>query len=113
MPVSAKRLKELNIGQMVEKNTDSNETAFTVSVDSVESTTGISAFERAITIKKILDENSKPEDFRRPGHVFPLEAKEGGVLKRAGHTEARSEEHTSELQSRQYLVCRLLLEKKK
>jgi len=88
MPVSAKRLKELNIGQMVEKNTDSNETAFTVSVDSVESTTGISAFERAITIKKILDENSKPEDFRRPGHVFPLEAKEGGVLKRAGHTEA-------------------------
>src|SRR3712207_767294 len=89
MPVSAKRLKELNIGQMVEKNTDSNETAFTVSVDSVESTTGISAFERAITIKKILDENSKPEDCRRPGHVFPLEAKEGGVLKRIGRASCR------------------------
>ncbi|EQB89513.1 hypothetical protein M918_03090, partial [Clostridium sp. BL8] len=63
-------------------------TAFTVSIDAMETTTGISAFERAATIKKVLDKNTLPKDFKRPGHIFPLEAKEGGVLKRAGHTEA-------------------------
>ncbi|GAA0124505.1 bifunctional 3,4-dihydroxy-2-butanone-4-phosphate synthase/GTP cyclohydrolase II [Clostridium sp. CTA-19] len=87
-PINEEILENLKIGQMVEINTDNHETAFTVSIDSNDVTTGISAFERAITIKKLLDCNSKPEDFRRPGHVFPLKAKQGGVLKRAGHTEA-------------------------
>ena len=88
MPIEEKRLNELKIGKMVEKNTDNHETAFTVSIDHVDATTGISAFERALTIQKVLDNNCKAEDFRRPGHVFPLIAKEGGVLKRCGHTEA-------------------------
>jgi 3,4-dihydroxy 2-butanone 4-phosphate synthase / GTP cyclohydrolase II len=88
MPITGERLKELEISQMVEKNTDSHETAFTVSIDAVETTTGISAFERAATIQKVLDPDATGKDFKRPGHVFPLEAKKGGVLKRAGHTEA-------------------------
>ena len=67
---------------------DSHGTAFTVSVDWMGTTTGISAFERADTVSKIIDEASKPEDFKRPGHVFPLVAKKGGVLERPGHTEA-------------------------
>ncbi|WP_133015326.1 bifunctional 3,4-dihydroxy-2-butanone-4-phosphate synthase/GTP cyclohydrolase II [Clostridium cuniculi] len=88
MPVEEKRLKRLKIGPMVEKNTDNHETAFTVAIDHIDTTTGISAFERALTIQKVLDESSKPDDFRRPGHVFPLIAKKGGVLERNGHTEA-------------------------
>lgn len=88
LPMTKARLKELNIHQMVEKNTDSHETAFTVSIDGINTTTGISAFERAATIQKVLEPDTVPEDLRRPGHVFPLEAREGGVLKRAGHTEA-------------------------
>ncbi|WP_315121628.1 bifunctional 3,4-dihydroxy-2-butanone-4-phosphate synthase/GTP cyclohydrolase II [uncultured Clostridium sp.] len=88
MPIDGERLRELNIGQMVEINTDNKGTAFTVSIDHKETTTGISAFERAFTIKKVLENESKSEDFRRPGHIFPLEGREGGVLKRAGHTEA-------------------------
>lgn len=88
MPITGKRLKELEIGMMVEENTDSHKTAFTVSIDAATSTTGISAFERAATIKKVIDPMSKPKDFNRPGHIFPLESKEGGVLVRAGHTEA-------------------------
>jgi len=88
MPVAEKRLNELNIRQMVEKNTDSNHTAFTVSIDAADTTTGISAYERALTIKKVVDANASEEDFKRPGHIFPLMPKEGGVLKRAGHTEA-------------------------
>lgn len=87
MPIEAKRAKELNIGPMVENNTDNHETAFTVSIDHADTTTGISAFERAITIKKVLEDNV-PNNFRRPGHVFPLIAKDGGVLERIGHTEA-------------------------
>lgn len=87
MPVEAKRMKELNINSMVTNNTDNHETAFTVAIDHIDTTTGISAFERALTIKKVL-EDSKPEEFRRPGHVFPLIAKDGGVLERIGHTEA-------------------------
>lgn len=81
-------LLRLGIPQMVEKNTDNHETAFTVSVDYVDTTTGISPEERAITMQKLIDPNAKPEDFRRPGHVFPLRYKEGGVLVRQGHTEA-------------------------
>lgn len=87
-PITEELALKLNIYPMVENNTDNHETAFTISIDYKDTTTGISAFERAETIKKLLDENSKAEDFRRPGHVFPLIAKKGGVLKRAGHTEA-------------------------
>ncbi|OGO78011.1 MAG: bifunctional 3,4-dihydroxy-2-butanone 4-phosphate synthase/GTP cyclohydrolase II, partial [Clostridiales bacterium GWB2_37_7] len=88
LPMSKDRLKQLDICQMVEKNTDSHETAFTVSIDAIETTTGISAFERAATIVKVLDPKATGKDFKRPGHIFPLEAKTGGVLRRAGHTEA-------------------------
>lgn len=88
MPVEGERLEELNINQMVANNTDNHETAFTVSVDHKDTSTGISAGDRALTIRKILDKDSKVEDFRRPGHIFPLKSRKGGVLKRAGHTEA-------------------------
>jgi 3,4-dihydroxy 2-butanone 4-phosphate synthase/GTP cyclohydrolase II len=88
MPILGERLRELKIPQMVTQNTDLHQTAFTVSIDAVETTTGISAFERSATILKVLDPDTKPEDFKRPGHIFPLEAREGGVLKRSGHTEA-------------------------
>ena len=87
-PMLEKDLIRLGIHQMVEKNTDNHETAFTVSVDYVDTTTGISPEERAVTMQKLIDPNSKPQDFRRPGHVFPLRYKEGGVLVRQGHTEA-------------------------
>ena len=87
-PMTGEYLDRLELNQMVVKNTDNHETAFTVSVDHVETTTGISAHERALTILKLVDENAKAEDFRRPGHVFPLRAKNGGVLRRSGHTEA-------------------------
>lgn len=88
MPIEGSRLAELNIPQMVADNTDSYGTAFTISIDAVETTTGISAQERALTIQKVLDPEARASDFKRPGHIFPLEAREGGVLKRAGHTEA-------------------------
>lgn len=88
MPLDEQRVKELEIQPMVENNTDNHETAFTVSIDHVDTTTGISAHERALTIQKVLDESSKKDDFRRPGHIFPLKAREGGVLRRTGHTEA-------------------------
>jgi len=87
-PMSGEYAKKLNLHQMVTNNTDQHETAFTVSIDHVETGTGISAFERSLTAMKCLDENAKPEDFKRPGHVFPLVAKPGGVLVRNGHTEA-------------------------
>lgn len=87
MPILGERLEQLNIEQMVEGN-PYDEAAFTVSVDYKGTTTGISAKDRALTIKKVLDPNVKGEDFRRPGHLFPLRAKEGGVLERPGHTEA-------------------------
>lgn len=88
LPLSAKRARELALVQMVTENTDNHETAFTVTVDHVETTTGISAVERALTARKICDPNAKAQDFRRPGHVFPLVAKPNGVLERNGHTEA-------------------------
>lgn len=87
-PMEEARLKELKINPMVENNTDNHETAFTVSVDYIDTETGISAFERSLTIQKLLEGGVKAGDFRRPGHIFPLAAKEGGVLKRLGHTEA-------------------------
>ena len=88
MPTTQAYLEQLQLQQMVAQNTDNHQTAFTVSIDHVDTTTGISAFERALTIKKFTEANSRGEDFRRPGHIFPLCAKKGGVLKRAGHTEA-------------------------
>lgn len=88
MPLTEKRSQELHLSPMVEHNTDNHETAFTVSVDGPESTTGISAFERAATIKSIIDPNLKQESLKKPGHIFPLRARDGGVLKRTGHTEA-------------------------
>lgn len=87
-PMEKEKLRKLNIHPMVSDNTDPKETAFTVSVDSIDATTGISATERANTVLKLVDKEAKPEDFTKPGHIFPLVAKEGGVLKRAGHTEA-------------------------
>ncbi|MDV8112723.1 bifunctional 3,4-dihydroxy-2-butanone-4-phosphate synthase/GTP cyclohydrolase II [Paraclostridium bifermentans] len=88
MPLTEEYLKRLNIPQMVKDNTDNHETAFTVSIDHIETTTGISAYERALTIQKVLEKESTPNDFRRPGHIFPLKARKGGVLVRNGHTEA-------------------------
>ena len=88
MPMSSAMCRRLDLPQMVSTNTDNHQTAFTVSIDAVETTTGISALERSMTALKCVDESAGPGDFRRPGHMFPLEAREGGVLKRAGHTEA-------------------------
>ena len=87
-PMSAAVAAKLGLPPMVSENTDNHETAFTVSVDHVDTTTGISAAERSYTMMKCVDENTRPEDLRRPGHVFPLIAKKGGVLVRNGHTEA-------------------------
>ena len=88
MPMNKYFTDKLLLNQMVQKNTDNHETAFTVSIDYIETTTGISAIERSITALKVVDDKSKPEDFRRPGHMFPLLSKDGGVLVRKGHTEA-------------------------
>lgn len=88
MPMSAELCRKLSFPQMVSDNTDNHETAFTVSVDHVSTTTGISAEERGITARACADPDSRPEDFRRPGHMFPLLAKKNGVLERNGHTEA-------------------------
>jgi len=88
-PLIAQRCDELDLQSMVSNNTDARETAFTVSVDAKgKTTTGISAFERAVTVKALIDPQTLPVDLARPGHIFPLRAKEGGVLRRAGHTEA-------------------------
>lgn len=88
MPMSADCVHRLGLPQMVQVNTDNHETAFTVSIDHVTTTTGISAAERSITAIKCAERSARPEDFRRPGHMFPLLAKPNGVLEREGHTEA-------------------------
>ena len=88
MPMSYGYVQKLQFPQMVTRNTDNHETAFTVSIDHVDTTTGISAAERALTARKCVDPDAKPQDFRRPGHMFPLLAKDNGVLERNGHTEA-------------------------
>ena len=87
-PMSAELAAKLGFPQMVTENTDNHCTAFTVSIDHVDTTTGISAAERSLTMMKCCEEDAKPADFRHPGHVFPLVAREGGVLVRDGHTEA-------------------------
>ncbi|MCR4568641.1 MAG: bifunctional 3,4-dihydroxy-2-butanone-4-phosphate synthase/GTP cyclohydrolase II [Pseudobutyrivibrio sp.] len=88
MPMSAEIAEGLGFGPMVDVNTDNHETAFTVSIDHVDTTTGISAAERGLTARMVVTDESKAKDFRRPGHMFPLVAKDGGVLVRQGHTEA-------------------------
>lgn len=88
MPMSGEITRRLRLNQMVVENTDNHSTAFTVSIDYRDTTTGISAVERSITAMKVVEDGIRPEDFRRPGHMFPLEARQGGVLKRGGHTEA-------------------------
>ena len=88
MPMSAEYVERLHFPQMVSDNTDNHETAFTVSIDHISTTTGISAAERSVTAMKCVEPGSKPSDFRRPGHMFPLLAKKNGVLEREGHTEA-------------------------
>lgn len=88
MPMSREWTARLGLPQMVSQNTEKLQTAFTVSIDHEDTTTGISAAERALTARKVVEDGARPEDFRRPGHMFPLEAREGGVIRRAGHTEA-------------------------
>jgi 3,4-dihydroxy 2-butanone 4-phosphate synthase / GTP cyclohydrolase II len=88
LPIESEHAEKLELKPMVTQNTDTFKTAFTQSIDSIESTTGISAYERSATILKAIADDTKPTDFKMPGHIFPLIAKEGGVLKRAGHTEA-------------------------
>ncbi|MGB9814156.1 MAG: bifunctional 3,4-dihydroxy-2-butanone-4-phosphate synthase/GTP cyclohydrolase II [Thermovenabulum sp.] len=88
VPITKKRAEELELPLMVNHNTDNMYTAFTVSVDYVGNSTGISAYDRADTVKALVNPATKPQDLRRPGHIFPLIAREGGVLRRAGHTEA-------------------------
>lgn len=87
MPADSEVMDKLQFGAMVTHNTDNHETAFSVSIDHVDTTTGISAYERAYTMKKCAEPGAQPSDFRRPGHVFPLRARKGGVLVRTGHTE--------------------------
>ena len=88
MPMSEVYTKRLDLNQMVTYNTDNHHTAFTVSIDHISTTTGISAVERSVTAMKCISPEASPSDFRRPGHMFPLKARKGGVLIRAGHTEA-------------------------
>ncbi|WP_263862288.1 bifunctional 3,4-dihydroxy-2-butanone-4-phosphate synthase/GTP cyclohydrolase II [Bacillus aerolatus] len=88
VPVEEEKARQLGLKMMVDNNTDSHGTAFTVSIDHQSTHTGISAFERAATIQEMMKQDAAPNDFKQPGHIFPLVAKKGGVLKRAGHTEA-------------------------
>ncbi|MEG1622752.1 MAG: bifunctional 3,4-dihydroxy-2-butanone-4-phosphate synthase/GTP cyclohydrolase II [Alistipes sp.] len=88
MPMSRALCEKLNLQQMVANNTDNHGTAFTVSIDHISTTTGISAVERSVTAMKCVEDDAQGTDFRRPGHMFPLEARKGGVLERMGHTEA-------------------------
>lgn len=88
VPITARLAQKLQVGLMTDDNTDEFGTAFTISVDHKDTTTGISAFERSHTILNMINDDAQPSDFKRPGHVFPLIAKDGGVLERVGHTEA-------------------------
>lgn len=88
VPITEQLAHKLKVGLMTDNNTDEYGTAFTISVDHKDTTTGISAFERSHTILSLIKEDAKPSDFKRPGHIFPLIAKDGGVLERTGHTEA-------------------------
>ena len=109
-PMSKERVDELRLPQMVADNTEQHRTAFTVSVDYKHGTTaGISALDRAKTIKALTDPNSKPDDFSRPGHIFPLRAAEGGVLVRTGHTEASVDlVRLAGLSSQAAIICEIV-----
>jgi len=87
-PISSAIAERLSLNPMVQSNTDTYQTAFTISIDHIQTTTGISAFDRSKTMLALLDPQTNPEHFHRPGHVFPLIAKQGGVVERPGHTEA-------------------------
>ena len=91
MPADAEIMDKLQFSAMVSHNTDNHETAFSVSIDHVDTTTGISAYERAYTMKKVTEPGAQAMDFRRPGHVFPLRSRKGGVLVRTGHTETTTD----------------------
>ena len=104
MPMSKALTTKLGLEQMVANNTDNHCTAFTVSIDHVDTTTGISALERSMTAMKSVKDDAKPSDFRRPGHMFPLEAKAGGVLERMGHTEAAPYDFSNQLRNFQWGV---------
>lgn len=108
MPVEKKRLDELDIDMMVQNSTDKKQTAFTVSVDAADCKTGISAYERAHTIQKLIDPAARPEDFTRPGHIFPLAAKKYGVLERAGHTEAAADMAEMAGYQRAGVICEVM-----
>ena len=93
MPMHVDYGKKLGLDMMCSVNTDNHGPAFTESIDYKDTTTGISAFERSMTAMKVVEDSAKPEDFRRPGHMFPLVAKKGGIFERPGHTEAVSYTH--------------------
>ncbi len=109
-PISKRIADRLNLGEMVARNTDSFGTAFTISVDHKETSTGISAYDRATTIQALTKQESVVEDFHRPGHIFPLIAKEGGVLERRGHTEAAIELAKLTNQTEVAYICEILNE---
>ncbi|MDX8364779.1 bifunctional 3,4-dihydroxy-2-butanone-4-phosphate synthase/GTP cyclohydrolase II [Cytobacillus sp. IB215665] len=109
-PISEEIAERIQLNPMVINNTDPHGTAFTVSVDYKTSTTGISAYERAETIKQLLNEHSKASDFKRPGHIFPLIAKKGGVLRRAGHTEAAVDLANLAGSSSAAVICEIIKE---
>ncbi|GGM34050.1 riboflavin biosynthesis protein RibBA [Paraliobacillus quinghaiensis] len=109
-PLSPSITAKLGLDDMVTRNTDPHGTAFTVSVDHADATTGISAYERSLTIKKLIDERSVAPDFKRPGHVFPLVAKDAGVLERPGHTEAAVDLARLAGSSPAGVICEIMLE---
>jgi 3,4-dihydroxy 2-butanone 4-phosphate synthase/GTP cyclohydrolase II len=110
VPITAERAEELDLPPMVTHNTDYHGTAFTVSVDYNSTTTGISAYERSLTVKALIDPSVRASDFRRPGHIFPLIAKAGGVLRRAGHTEAAIDLATLSGSSPAAVICEIIKE---
>lgn len=110
VPITQERAEELDLPPMVTHNTDYHGTAFTVSVDHNSTTTGISAYERSISVKALIDPNARASDFRRPGHIFPLIAKAGGVLRRAGHTEAAIDLATLCGSSPAAVICEIIKE---
>ncbi|QNK60771.1 bifunctional 3,4-dihydroxy-2-butanone-4-phosphate synthase/GTP cyclohydrolase II [Paenibacillus sp. PAMC21692] len=110
VPITAERAEELDLPPMVTHNTDYHGTAFTVSVDYNSTTTGISAYERSLTVKALIDPGVRASDFRRPGHIFPLIAKAGGVLRRAGHTEAAIDLATLSGSSPAAVICEIIKE---
>jgi 3,4-dihydroxy 2-butanone 4-phosphate synthase/GTP cyclohydrolase II len=110
VPITQERADALDLPPMVSHNTDYHGTAFTVSVDHISTTTGISAPERSLSVKALIDPSTKPGDFRRPGHIFPLIAKKGGVLRRAGHTEAAIDLATMCGASPAAVICEIIKE---